>query len=127
MLRDSCHATSDLTHSPNLPPHSRHPRRLPALVELSPGDQQQLRTAAGMLSLLQQQAGQPLGAPAIDSVAARQLARELAPLLPQLLPGIAATGLMFGQELGRRTYERVAGVVGLGSEATDASYTPMDP
>lgn len=109
--------------------------RLPSLVELSPEDQQQLRTAQGITSLLlQQQALQPGGSmgpagtrltPQQAAALAQQLASELGPLLPQLLPGIAATGQMFAQELVKRNTDRLAAVVaGSRGSAEDPNYTP---
>ena len=76
--------------------------RLPSLVELTAQDEQQLQTARGIVSLLQQQPQVP---PTPQQVA--QLVRELAPLLP----GIATTGQLFVSQLGQRAYSRVAAVV----------------
>lgn len=101
-------------------------------MELSPDDRQQLATAQGVIGLLRQQtAAQPPLTPA----QAQQLASELAPLLPQLLPGVAATGQRFLRELGKRAYTRVeaAGLVGAGGlpqaqqQQQEDGYTAMDP
>jgi hypothetical protein len=96
-------------------------------VELSPGDQQQLATAQGISDLLQQQQPQLRLTPE----QAGQLARELGPLLPQLLPGIAATGNLFFQQLSRRTLDRVAAAVdsssSRGQQQDGSDYiAPMD-
>ena len=99
-------------------------------MELSPDDQQQLRTAAGVLALVQQAAAaRPAGAPALGAAQARELARELAPLLPELLPGIAATGQLFASELAARAYDRLSAVVGGGGVPPRAGddYQAMDP
>lgn len=104
--------------------------RLPALVELSPDDRQQLATARGVLGLVRQQAA---GQPPLTPQQAQQLASELAPLLPQLLPGIAATGQRFLLELGRRAYGRVESVGLVGPAGAQPPrpredvYTAMDP
>lgn len=111
------------------PPHLP-PARLPALVEMSPDDQQQLRTAQGIFNLVQQQAAvRPAGAPLLDAAQARELARELGPLLPQLLPGIVATGQLFASELAGRAYERLTAVVGGGPAPPRGGddYVPLDP
>ncbi|KAL4435049.1 hypothetical protein ABPG77_003874 [Micractinium sp. CCAP 211/92] len=105
--------------------------RLPSLVELSPADQQQLRTAQAISTLLLQQQAVP-GAqltPQQAAALAQQLAGELGPMLPQLLPGVAATGQLFVQELGKRTANRLAVVVGEGvaQGRGDPGYrAPMD-
>lgn len=95
-------------------------------MELSPEDQQQLQTARGIVGLVQQQqAGQPPLSPA----QAQQLARELAPLAPQLLPGVAATGELFLRQLGKRAFDRL-GAVASGSgpqQEQESTYRPMDP
>lgn len=103
------------------------PCRLPALVELSPDDRQQLANAAGIASLLRQQQ-QPAAAPPTPQQV-RQLARELAPLLPQLLPGMAATGEQFVRKLGQRNLDRLLAVLEDGRQQgrRGDSYTAMDP
>lgn len=120
--------------TPHLGPptqRQRRPRRLPSLVELSPADQQQLRTAQAISTLLLQQQAAP-GAQLTRQQAATlagQLVGELGPLLPQLLPGVAATGQLFVQELGKRAAGRLAAVVGDGHEQSqgDRGYrAPMD-
>ncbi|KAL4458199.1 hypothetical protein ABPG75_013064 [Micractinium tetrahymenae] len=108
--------------------------KLPSLVELSPADQQQLRTAQAITTLLlQQQAAAPAPGAQLTlqqaAALAQQLATELGPLLPQLLPGVAATGQLFVEELGKRTADRLAAVVGegLARGQEDAGYrAPMD-
>ncbi|PRW59939.1 eyespot assembly ABC1 kinase family [Chlorella sorokiniana] len=113
-----------------LPPALALLDRLPALVELSPDDRQQLATARGVVGLVRQQAA---GQPPLTPQQAQQLASELAPLLPQLLPGIAATGQRFLVELGKRAYSRVesVGLVGPAGPAPQQPredvYTAMDP
>lgn len=100
-------------------------------MELSPADQQQLRTAQAISTLLLQQQAVP-GAqltPQQAAALAQQLAGELGPMLPQLLPGVAATGQRFVQELGKRTANRLAVVVGEGAVqgCGDSGYrAPMD-
>ncbi len=112
--------------SPHPPPHCR----LPALVELSPDDQQQLATARGVVGLVRQQAA---GQQPLTPQQAQQLASELAPMLPQLLPGVAATGQRFLLELGKRAYGRVesVGLAGpmrpLPPPPKEDAYTAMDP
>ncbi|PSC69658.1 putative aarF domain-containing kinase chloroplastic [Micractinium conductrix] len=105
--------------------------RLPSLVELSPADQQQLATARGITALVQQAAGGPPGggAPALTPRQAAdlgaQLLRELGPMLPTLLPGMAATGQLFARELAQRGVDRITAVVAPGGPAGgDLNYQP---
>ncbi|KAI7839911.1 hypothetical protein COHA_006391 [Chlorella ohadii] len=113
-----------------LPPALALLDRLPALVELSPDDQQQLATARGVVGLVRQQAA---GQQPLTPQQAQQLASELAPMLPQLLPGVAATGQRFLLELGKRAYGRVesVGLAGpmrpLPPQPKEDAYTAMDP
>lgn len=99
-------------------------------MELSPDDQQQLATARGVLGLVRQQAA---AQPPLTPQQAQQLATELAPLLPQLLPGVAATGQRFLLELGKRAYSRVesVGLVGAAGPVPprpqEDTYTAMEP
>jgi hypothetical protein len=87
---------------------------------LSPQDQRQLATARGIRELILRQQQVPGAQP--TPAAVRQLARELAPLLPQLLPGVAATGRLFARELGQRAYGRVAAVLRRGRD----EYSVLD-
>ncbi len=90
-------------------------------MSLSPADQQQLQTAQGISNLLLQQQPQQVQ---LTPRQARQLAQELAPLLPSLLPGIAATGQLFLSQLGQRAYSRVAAVVR--EEKRGDEYSALD-
>ena len=100
-------------------------------MELSPADQQQLATARGITALVQQAAGGPPGggAPALTPRQAAdlgaQLLRELGPMLPTLLPGMAATGQLFARELAQRGVDRITAVVAPGGPAGgDLNYQP---
>ncbi|KAL4854874.1 Protein ACTIVITY OF BC1 COMPLEX KINASE 3 [Chlorella vulgaris] len=97
------------------------PAMLPSLVQLSPQDQEQLQTAQGITNLLLQNTTPQAQ---LTPQQAQQLARELLPLLPQLLPGIAATGQLFAQQLGQRAYNRLAVVAGT-TERRD-EYSALD-
>jgi aarF domain-containing kinase len=96
--------------------------RLPALVELSAEDRRQLQTAQGITSLLLQQ--QPVQAQ-LTPTQAQQLAAELGPLLPQLLPGVAATAQLFVRQLGQRATDRLSAVLRGDAQQGD-EYTALD-
>lgn len=108
-----------------LPPAVAMLTRLPALVELSPEDQQQLATARGVVALLQAQQAQ---APPLTPQQAQQLVAELAPLAPQLLPGVLATGDRFVRALAKRSFDRLAAAAGVAPPPdVDSGYRAMEP
>lgn len=101
--------------------------RLPSLYELSPEDRQQLATARGITSLLMQQQQLAPAEARLTPALAQQLARELGPMLPQLLPGVAATGQLFLRALSQRAFGRVAAVFSGPKDQADPNYrAPMD-
>ena len=68
-------------------------------MELSPEDRQQLVTAQGASRLALEYLQQQPEAAQMTPQQTRQLMQEVVPMLPQLLPGIAATGQLFVREL----------------------------
>ena len=73
-------------------------------------DRQALATVRGMAQIFAEEEGAAAGprfeAPALGDVV--QLAQELRPLLPELLPGVAKTGELFLRELAQRATQRAS-------------------
>ena len=101
-------------------PHALH--SLAPVVELTEDDREALDTIRGALALLQQVLGSATGAPGSEPgplapaslTQLRDAARELQPLVPELLPGVVATAELFVRALLRRVLLRLADELGPG-------------
>lgn len=98
------------------------PHSLAPVVELTEDDREALDTIRGALALLQQVLGSATGAPGSEPgplapaslTQLRDAARELQPLVPELLPGVVATAELFVRALLRRVLLRLADELGPG-------------
>lgn len=100
--------------------HPPHVYSLAPVVELTDDDREALDTIREAVALFEQLLASAAGAPGSEPgplapaslSQLRQAARELQPLLPELLPGIAYTGELFVRALLRRVLLRLADEVG---------------
>lgn len=116
-------ATCCLISTPAEPSRSLVPLcRVAPTLQPSEEDLQALATAQGVAGLLQRGPSAAPGQPSPED--AVRLARELGPMLPELMPGVARMGEMFGRELVRRWALRVAADMRVGA-GEDAQ--PLDP